>query len=50
VFQITRNGKAVAELRPTLEADMAYWAKVKPVIKRKGLSKLLMDDRYGSRT
>jgi prevent-host-death family protein len=48
--KITRNGKTVAELHPPVEAQAAYWKSVKPLnIGKRGLSKLLLDERRSSR-
>jgi len=46
VVRITRNGKTVAELRPPLEREQAYWSGVSPLnIGKGGLSRLLDEDR-----
>lgn len=42
---ITRNGKPVAEIRPTAQAEAEYWAKTKPLrIGPRGLGKRLLDE------
>ena len=47
--KITRNGKTVAELRPPIEAEEAYWKSIKPLNLGKGGLKLLLDERGRSR-
>jgi antitoxin (DNA-binding transcriptional repressor) of toxin-antitoxin stability system len=50
VVRITRNGKAVAELRPPAEDEFEYWKGVKPLnIGKGGISRLLLDERRRSR-
>ena len=48
--KITRNGKTIAELRPPMEAEQAYWKKARPLnIGKGGLSRLLLEERGKSR-
>jgi prevent-host-death family protein len=48
--KITRNGKTVAELRPPVETEAAYWRSIKPLnIGKRGLSKILLKDQRSSR-
>jgi prevent-host-death family protein len=50
VIKITRNGKTVAEIRPSQEEELGYWKSAKPLnIGKGGLSRLLLEERQLSR-